>query len=150
MRTRSRRHRVRSSQGATRPCVGMRQSTAHAAGVDMGAPAIVAGVPAGADQQIVRPFGTDTAALQTRADWCVDRGIQTVALASTGVSWLPRFEAVAARGFHCCLSRAQSMQRVPGRQSAVRDWPWIQPLPSSGFLSAACRPDADCVALRTL
>ena len=63
----------------------MRTVTAHAAGVDSGAHAIVAGVPAGADQQLVRTFGTSTAALQTLADWCVDRGIQPVARASTGV-----------------------------------------------------------------
>jgi hypothetical protein len=30
------------------------------------------------------------------------------------------------------------------------DWQWIQTLHSYGLLSASCRPDADCVALRTL
>ena len=50
----------------------------------MGAHAIVACVPDGADQQLVRTFGTSTAALQTRADGFVDRGIPPGALASTG------------------------------------------------------------------
>ena len=81
----SKRHRARSSQGETRPFEGMRQVNPHAAGVDIGAHEIVACVPDGDDQQIVRTLGTYTVDLQTLADWCVDRGIQTVAMASTGV-----------------------------------------------------------------
>jgi hypothetical protein len=42
-------------------------------------------VPDGDAQQIVRTFGTSTVDLQTLADGFVDRGIQTVAMASTGV-----------------------------------------------------------------
>ena len=50
----------------------------------------------------------------TLADWCVDRGIQTVAMASTGVYWMPLCEALEARGLQCCLISAQSITRVPG------------------------------------
>jgi hypothetical protein len=63
----------------------MRTLTAHAAGVDIGAHELVACVPDGEDQQLVRTFGTYTADLQTLADWFVDCGIQTVAMESTGV-----------------------------------------------------------------
>ena len=115
----SRRHRARSSQGDTRPCEGMRTVNPHAAGVDIGAHAIMAGVPDGDDQQIVRAFGTDTAALESLADWCIDRGIQTVAMASTGVYWMPLFETLEARGIHGCLISAQSLKHVPGRKSDV-------------------------------
>lgn len=92
MRKRSRRHRAPSSQGAARPFAGMRTITAQAAGVDIGAHESVACVPDGDDQQIVRTFGTSPADLQTLADGCVDRGIQTVAMESTGVSGMPLFE----------------------------------------------------------
>ena len=71
----------------------MRKITSQAAGVDSGAHELVAGVPDGEAQQLVRPFGTSTADLQTLAAWCMDHGMQTVALAATGVSWLPLFEA---------------------------------------------------------
>ena len=93
MSKRSRRPRPRSPQGDVRPCAGRRTITAQAAGVDLGAHAIVACVPDGEDQQRVRPCGTYTADRQTLADWFVDRGMQTVAMASTGVSWMPLFEA---------------------------------------------------------
>jgi transposase len=55
-----------------------------------------------------------------------------------------------ARGIQGCLIRAQSLQHVPGRKSDVRDCPWLQTLQSDGLLSASFRPEADCVALRTL
>jgi hypothetical protein len=58
----------------------------------MGAHASVACVPDGEAQQIVRTCGTYPAALQTLAGWFVDRGMQTVAMDSTGVSWLPLFK----------------------------------------------------------
>jgi transposase len=143
----SKRQRARSSQGEARPFAGMRKVPPHAAGVDIGAHEIGACVPAGDDQQIVRTFGTYTADLQTLADWFVDRGIQTVAMESTGVYWIPLFEELEARGLHCCLISAQSIKRVPGRKSDVLDCQWIQP--SYGLLAGSFRPDADSVALRT-
>ena len=69
----STRHRIRSSQGEARPFDGRRQIRPHAAGVDIGAHAILAGVPDGDDQQVVRACGTSTAALDALADWCIDR-----------------------------------------------------------------------------
>jgi hypothetical protein len=146
----SKRHRARSSQGEARPFAGMRKVTSNAAGVDIGAHEIVACVPDGEEQQIVRTFGTYTADLQMLADWLVDRGIQTVAMESTGVYWIPLFEELEARGLHCCLISAASIKRVPGRKSDVLDCQWIQTLHSYGLLSASFRPDADFVALRTL
>lgn len=128
----------------------MRQVTSNAAGVALGAPERVACVPDAAEQQSVRTFGTSTAALQTLADWFGDRGIETVAMASPGVSWMPRFEELEARGLHCCRSSAQSIKRVPGRTSDVLDCQWSHPFHSSGLLSASLPPEADCVARRTL
>jgi hypothetical protein len=145
----SNRPRARSSQGEARPFAGMRKVTPHAAGVDIGAHEIVACVPDGDEQQIVRTFGTYTTDLQTLADWFVDRGIQTVAMESTGVYWIPLFEELEARGLHCCRSSAQSIKRVPGRKSDVLDCQWLETLHSYGLLAASFRPEADCVALRT-
>jgi len=145
----SKRHRTRSAQGEARPFAGMRKVTPHAAGVDIGAHEIVACVPDGEDQQIVRTFGTYTTDLHTLADWFVDRGIQTVAMESTGVYWIPLFEELEARGLSCCLISAQSIKRVPGRKSDVLDCQWIQTLHSYGLLAASFRPEADFVALRT-
>jgi transposase len=128
----------------------MRQVNPHAAGVDIGAQEIVACVPDGHDRQIVRPFGTSTADLHALAAWCLARGSETVAMESTGVYGMPLCEELAARGLPGCRISAQSSKRVPGRKSDVLDCPGIQTLPRYGLLSASCRPEADCGALRTL
>jgi transposase len=146
----SKRPRVRSSQGEARPFDGMRKINPHAAGVDIGAHEIMACVPDGDDQQIVRAFGTYTADLDAWADWFVDRGILTVAMESTGVYWRPLFETLEARGLHCCLISAQAIKHVPGRKSDVLDCQWIQTLHRYGLLKASFHPDADLVARRTL
>jgi transposase len=116
----------------------------------MGAHAMMAGVPDGDDQHLVRVFGTYTGAREGLADWGIDRGIPTVAMASTGVSWLPRFATLAARGLPGCVSSAASITRVPGRTSDGLDGPWMQTLHRSGVRAASLRPDADCVARRPL
>jgi transposase len=128
----------------------MRHVNRHAAGVDIGAHEIMACIPDGDDQQLVRAFGTYTADLDTLADWFVDHDIQTVAMESTGVYWIPLFETLEARGVQCCLISAQAIKHVPGRQSDVLDCQWIQTLHSYGLLKASFRPEADLVALRTL
>ena len=46
----------------------------------------------GCDPQPVRRFGTFPADLDALADWLLDGGVPTVAMASTGVSWLPLFK----------------------------------------------------------
>ena len=63
---------------------------------------------------------------------------------------MPLFEELEARGLHCCLIRAASIKRVPGRKSDVLDCQWIQTLHSYGLLTASFRPAAELVALRTL
>jgi len=93
MSKRSRRHRPQASQGAARPCAGMRTITAQAAGVELGAHELVAWVPDAEDQQSVRPLGPYPAALPTLADWLVDCGMPTGAMAAPGVYWLPLLEA---------------------------------------------------------
>ena len=117
MRTLRQRHRAPSSHGALRSCDGMRTSNACAAGVDMGAHAIMAGVPDGDDQQIVRACGPSPAERDSLAAWGIARGSQTVAMASTGVSGMPRCETREARGIPCWVSRAASVPPVPGRTS---------------------------------
>ena len=150
MSQRSTRHRGPSSQGDARPCAGMRQVNPHAAGVDLGAHEMMACVPVGDDQQRVRAFGTSTAALDALADWFIDRDLQTVALASPGVEWMPLLETLAARGLQCCLISAQALPHGPGRQSDVLDCQWMQTLHRSGFFKASFRPATALVALRAL
>jgi hypothetical protein len=122
----------------------------HAAGVDLGAHEIMVCAPGDENTQLVRSFGNYTADLHAIAAWLKEHHIETVAMESTGVYWIPLFETLEAAGFQCCLVSARSLRRIPGRKSDVLDCQWIQTLHSYGLLESSFRPEADLVALRTL
>ena len=63
----------------------------HAAGVDIGEAEHWVAVPPGRAPPPVRRFGTCTVDLAALADWLIDCGVPTGAMASTGVSWMPVF-----------------------------------------------------------
>jgi len=55
------------------------------------------------------------------ADWLVSIGIQTVAMESTGVYWIPTYEILEERGLEVLLVNAQHVKNVPGRKTDVQD-----------------------------
>jgi len=122
----------------------------HAAGIDIGeAEHWVAGPP-GCDPQPVRRFGTFTADLDALADWLIDCGVTTVAMESTGVSWIPLFELLEARGLQVLLIDPRQAKRVPGRPKTDRlDCKWLQRWHTYGLLAGAFRPDAHVCVLRS-
>lgn len=133
-----------------RPFAGMSQVHEHAAGVDVGAHEIMVCVAGAEGMQMVRSFGSYTVDLQAIGGWLAEHDIETVAMESTGVYWIPLFEELERRGFHCHLISSRSLRRVAGRKSDVVDCQWIQTLHSYGLLESSFRPEADLVALRTL
>lgn len=120
----------------------------NAAGLDIGAREIYACVPPERVEDNVKRFGTFTPDLIHLADWLAESGVQTVAMESTGVYWIPVFELLEARGFKVYLVNARNMKAVPGRKSDVKDCQWIQKLHSVGLLTNSFRPDAEICALR--
>ncbi|MGQ9716043.1 MAG: IS110 family transposase [Anaerolineae bacterium] len=139
------------AQGEIRSTEGLPVVNPHAAGADIGAETIFVCIPGPDQTQIVRSFGTYTANLHALADWLVENGIQTIAMESTGVYWIPLFELLEARGIHCCLISGNTARRLPARHKTdVLDCQWIQTLHSLGLLTESFRPDADLIALRSL
>ena len=108
----------------------------HAAGVDVGAEEHWAAVPACDDAQPVRRFGANTADREALADGCWDCGMTTVALESTGVSWIPLFEVLEACGFQGLVVDPSKRPRNGRPKSDVHDCPWLQRLHPYGLLSA--------------
>ncbi len=96
----------------------------------------------------MRCFATFTPDLHALADWLVACGVDTVALESTGVYWIPVFETLEARGLTVYLVNAGHVKHVPGRKSDVLDCQWLQKLHAFGLLSASFRPDAEMCTLR--
>lgn len=122
----------------------------NAAGIDIGADEIVVAVPPDRDPEPVRAFRTFTPDLQTLVAWLIACGIDTVALESTGVYWVPLYELLEQHGITPYLVNARHVKTVPGRKSDWNDAQWLQKLHALGLLQASFRPDDAIVALRTL
>ena len=75
----------------------LKQLNLNAAGIDIGAESHYVAVPQGRDSegQDVRHFSTFTADLHKLADWLRQCNIDTIAMESTGVYWIPFFEILA-------------------------------------------------------
>ena len=93
----------------------------NAAGVDVGATEIYIAVPPDRDEQPVRHFSTFTEGLQAAAAWLKSCHIETVAMESTGVYWIPLFQILEGQGFTVYLVNARYVRNVPGRKSDVSD-----------------------------
>lgn len=128
----------------------LEQINLNAAGIDVGTDEIVAAVPKGRDEKSVLPFETFTADLNRLADWLEACGIETVAMESTGVYWIPLYEILEARGFDVNLVNAQHVKNVTGRKTDVLDCQWIQQLHTYGLLQPSFRPPEHICAIRSL
>lgn len=122
----------------------------NAAGLDIGANEIYAAVPEGRDVESVRSFPTFTVDLHQLAAWLESCNVDTVAMESTGIYWIPIYEILEAKGFEVYLVNAHHAKNVPGRKTDVDDCQWIQQLHTYGLLRASFRPEEEICALRSL
>jgi transposase len=126
----------------------------HAAGIDVGAEEVWVCFPPGAALPPpgpghsdtlpghVRRFGTFTCELEALAEMLGQAGVDTVALESTGVYWIPLFDLLQSKGLCPLLCDPRQTADTPGRpKTDVKDCMWIQRLHSLGLLRAAFRPD---------
>jgi len=128
----------------------LKQINLNAAGLDIGDDEIYVAVPEGRDEVSVRVFQTFTRDLYALADWLEACGVDTVAMESTGVYWIPIYEILEERGFEVYLVNARHIKNVPGKKTDILDCQWIQQLHTYGLLRASFRPPEDICALRAL
>ena len=124
------------------------QTNANAAGIDVGARRHYVAVPPDRDQEPVRSFGCLTPELHSMAKWLKACGIETVAMESTGVYWIPVVYVLEQYGLHVSLVNARHVKHVPGRKSDVQDCQWLQELHTFGLLSGGFRPAPEIRTLR--
>ena len=128
----------------------LEQLNINAAGIDIGAKFHYVAVPNGRDPegQDVRHFSTFTADLHELTDWLRQCNIDTVAMESTGIYWIPVFEILDSQGFDVRLVNPRNVKNAPGRKSDVLDCQWIQQLHTYGLLQSAFRPKDQICKLR--
>lgn len=145
-----RKPRRRAAKRARREQKILERIHLNAAGIDIGSESHWVAVPDDRDEQPVREFSSFTHDLLALADWLESCGIDTVAMESTGVYWIPLYEILEARGIEVLLVNARHVKGVPGRKTDILDCQWIQQLHTFGLLRGSFRPDAPIAALRSL
>ena len=121
------------------------------AGVDIGSsqhwvcgPARADGVPN------VHVFGTTTDQLNALADWLLAQRVESVAMESTYVYWIPLYELLESRGLEVVLVNARQLHNVPGRKTDFSDCQWLQLLHSCGLLRGSFRPREAITRMRAM
>ncbi len=128
----------------------LQNTNPNSAGIDIGATEIYIAVPHDRDSNPVRRFDTFTADLHEAAKWLKDCSIDSIAMESTGVYWIPVFQILESYGFEVVLVNARHVKNVPGRKTDVQDCQWLQYLHSVGLLRGSHRPPQEVCAVRSL
>ena len=141
--------RKKMTKKARRVRSHLKQVNLLAAGIDIGSRSHFVAVPEELDEEPIREFAGFTGDLHQLADWLVEIGVQTVAMESTGVYWIPVYEILEARGLEVLLVDGRHVKNVPGRKTDVLDCQWLQQLHTYGLLRGAFRPQDEMVVLRS-
>ena len=120
----------------------------RSAGIDIGSRFHVVAVPAEMDPEPVRKFSSFTGDLIALAEWLLVVGVNTVAMESTGIYWVPLYEVLVEKGIEVFLVNARHAKNVPGRKTDICDAQWLQQLHSYGLVRASFRPDHVITELR--
>jgi len=113
------------------------------AGIDVGAiENYIACRPHADGKANIRVFHTDTQSLMEAAAWMKSEGVQSVAMESTGVYWMPLCQVLIREGVEVNL--------VDARKTDVIDCQWLRQLHACGLLKGCFLPDDLTAALRSL
>ena len=145
----SRKHRKELARELQAVNPGLEVVHRRAAGIDVGNGAHYVAVRPEQDTEPVRRFECFTADLHRLADWLEACGVETIAMQSTGVYWIPLFEILEERGFEVYLVNARHTKNLPGRKSDVQESQWLLKLHTYGLLNNSFQPTAEIRIART-
>ncbi|MDM8541974.1 transposase [Desulfococcaceae bacterium HSG9] len=95
------------------------------AGIDISSSEIYVAVPGNRSEKPVRRSDTFTDDLHQAAWWLKDCNIESIAMESTGVYWIPVFQISDSYGFKVIQVNARHVKNVPGRKTDVLDCQWL-------------------------
>lgn len=128
----------------------LKQIRPNAAGIDIGDEDIWASVPEDRDQEPVRCFGTFTTDLHELVHWLIQCGIETVAMESTGIYWIPLFEMLENNRIEVYLVNPNHVKNIAGKKDDIEDCQWLRQLHTYGLLRASFVPEKDIRPVREL
>jgi len=98
----------------------------------------------------VERFGTTTNELLRMVAWMKERKVESAAMESTSVYWIPVYDTLESAGVEVVLVDTRTVKMVPGRKSDVKDCQWLQRLHGCGLLRGAFRPPERFNAIRSV
>ena len=122
----------------------------NAAGIDIGNESHYVAVPPDRDAEPVRQFACFTEDLRRLAAWLKSCGIDTVAMQSTGVYWLPVYEILTEEGLQVFLVNARHTKNLPGRKTDVQECQWLLQLSRTVPPPPSAWPPTVCGAVRPI
>jgi transposase len=123
-------------------------TNAHAAGIDVGSRFHCVSVGEGKEDG--QEFGVFTEDLHALCEWLKSKGVQSVAMESTGFYWKQLFLMIQSYGMEACLINAAYTKNIRGRKpSDMADSQWIWKMHSVGILPSSYQPDEFTEELRT-
>ena len=128
----------------------LEQINLNAAGIDIGSAEMWVCVPEDRDEQFVQCFDTFTEDLSHLAEWLKACGVDTVAMESTSIYWIPVYRTLEKHGIEVYLVNAHEAKNVPGRKTDIKDSQWLQQLHTYGLLRASFIADVQIRKLRDL
>ena len=108
------------------------------AAIDVGSEKMHVAVPG----REVKIFECFTDALYRLRDHLQGEGVASVAMAATGVYWLPVYGILEEAGLAVCVVNGAHVKNVPGRKTDMLDCQWLAPLHAQGLLRGGFVPPA--------
>lgn len=142
---------ARKGRGRAKKKTALKPIRPMVAGIDIGGTEHWACGPERDDgERDVCVFGATTPELKKMAAWLRELGVESVAMESTYVYWIPVYEVLEDAGFEVVLVNARTLKNVPGRKTDMHDCQWLQLLHSCGLLRGSFRPKDEVCRLRAL
>jgi transposase len=122
----------------------------NAAGIDISSTEMQVCVPADRDGENNRRFGCFTKDLHEISSYLQVCGIDTVAMESTGIYWLPLFMVLKEDGFDVILVNPRDIKGYSEKKTDEADAEWLMLLHSYGLLHASFQPENLARRIRNL
>jgi len=112
----------------------------NAAGIDISPKEMQVCVPSDRTELCNRTFDVYTKDLKEIASWLKECGIETVAMESTGIYWLPLFRVLSEAGLEVVLVNPKDVKNISGKKTDEADAHWLMLLHTYGLLKPCFQP----------
>lgn len=120
----------------------------NAAGIDLGSESHFVSIPPDRTEDSIREFKCFTDDLRKMVAFLKDNHVDTVAVESTGVYWIPVYDILEQNGIEVFLVNARHLKNVPGKKNDASDADWIRELHTFGLLRSSFVPASDIREMR--